>query len=207
MGLEYRIIKVPSSCGGALKSVRMDENLSTSTFDQESDGEGIDQRSKVAHGVYLEISKSFYTWERESISQILAGLPRSHAKRKRRQIPRPTYDVQNQEEGEKISFVLEGFTSSSHTAFGIRRTHKYRIVIEPIIPKDGPYEPYPRYTACTPISANLSGPSDPHLRASFAPFADDARFELESYLANFEDFAWQNEFPDPDCICTLISIQ
>ena len=191
----------------------MDENLSTPhppTFDgfepiiidgEESDNK--DQRD-VAHEVYLKVLTSFNTWEREYASQTLTGLARNHAKRKPRQRPRPTADLPNQD-GEKLSFIFEEFTSSSHTANGIRRTYKRRMASEPIFQAD-PWEPYPRYTACTPTSTNLSGPADPHIRASFAPFADDDNFELELYLANFEDFIWQNEYPDPDCTFALICI-
>lgn len=189
----------------------MDENLSTPTLDgfepvivdsQELDAE--ENKRNVAYEVYLAVSTSFYTWERDYASQTLAGLARNHARRKLRQRSRPTADLQNQE-GEKISFVFEEFTSSLHIANGIRRTYEHRITSEPILRAD-PYEPYPRYTACTPTSTNLTGPLNPHLRASFAPFADDSRFELESYLAHFEDFIWQNEYPDPDCICALFYI-
>ncbi|KAF8964964.1 hypothetical protein BDZ97DRAFT_1700000 [Flammula alnicola] len=56
--------------------------------------------------------------------------------------------------------------------------------------------PYPRYSACTPSSKNVIG--EPHVRARFAPFADDQDFDLEGYLIHFEDFMWQNDFPDPD---------
>ena len=189
----------------------MDENLSTPrppTFDGFEpiiiDGEESDDKDQrdVAHEVYLKVSTSFYIWEREYASQTLAGLARNHAKRRPRPRPRPTADLPN---GENLSFILEEFTSSSHTLNGIRRTHKHRMASEPIFQAD-PWEPYPRYTACTPTSTNLSGPADPHVRASFAPFADDDRFELESYLAGFEDFIWQNEYPDPDCISALIYI-
>lgn len=189
----------------------MDENSSTTrspTFDgfeiviiddQESDDK--DQR-EVAHEVYLEVSTSFYTWEREYASQTLAGLARNHAKRKPRPRPgHPTANLQNQG-GEKLSFIFEEFASSSHSANGIRRTNKHRMASESIFQADLE-EAYPRYSACTPTSTNLSGPSDPHLRASFAPFADDESFLLEPYLATFEDFIWQNDYPDPDCISAL----
>jgi hypothetical protein len=195
----------------------MDENLSTPrqpTSDgfepvivdgQELDAEA--EKRNVAHEVYLEVSTSFYTWERGHASQTLAGLARNHAKRKPKQRPRRAADLQNQDSGEKISFIFEEFTSSSHTASGIRRTYKHRIASEPILRADpSSFEPYPRYTACTPTSTNLTGPLNAHLRASFAPFADDGSFKLELYLANFEDFIWQSEYPDPDCICPLIYV-
>jgi hypothetical protein len=177
---------------------------------RDSDDEGIWQvelnQRELAYNVHLDMSKSFYTWEREHTSQTLAGLARNHAKRKprRRLHPSSIADAQNQE-GEIVYFVLEEFTPSSHTANGLRMTKKNRIAGEPIIHATA-FDPYPRYTACTSTSTNLSGPLDPHLRASFAPFADDPRFRLDSYLANFEDFVWQNEYPDPDCACALAHI-
>ncbi|KAF8952910.1 hypothetical protein BDZ97DRAFT_1680444 [Flammula alnicola] len=58
--------------------------------------------------------------------------------------------------------------------------------------------PYPRYSACTPSSKNVTVIGEPHVRARFAPFADDEKFDLDTYLTHFEDFMWQNEFPDPD---------
>ncbi|KIM45374.1 hypothetical protein M413DRAFT_442043 [Hebeloma cylindrosporum] len=148
------------------------------------------QQRDYAYDVYLEVSKSFYTWEREDASQALAGLARNHTKRKSSRRPFPTHDLQYQEGEKRIPFTVEKWTSHSH--------EKQSITSEPILVVAQGWDPYPQYTACTPTSTSLSGPPNPHLRASFAPYADDVRFKLEPFLADFEDFAWQNDFPDPD---------
>ncbi|KAF5314432.1 hypothetical protein D9619_011851 [Psilocybe cf. subviscida] len=61
-----------------------------------------------------------------------------------------------------------------------------------------PLEPYPNYTSCAPASRNVLVKGSRHLRAQFAPFADDPNFDLVRYLRDFEDFAWQNNYDDPD---------
>ncbi|KAG6895053.1 hypothetical protein C0992_003347 [Termitomyces sp. T32_za158] len=58
---------------------------------------------------------------------------------------------------------------------------------------------YPTYESCTPGSRN-GIKVDPHCGAlAFIPYADDEAFRIDEYISHFDLFAWQSDFPDPDC--------
>jgi hypothetical protein len=64
-----------------------------------------------------------------------------------------------------------------------------------------PLEAYPSYTSCTPSSRNILVKDLRHVRAQFPQFPDNPNFNVIEYLRDFEDFAWQNNYDDPDCTC------
>ncbi|KAF4613793.1 hypothetical protein D9613_007724 [Agrocybe pediades] len=67
---------------------------------------------------------------------------------------------------------------------------------EPVVLK--PIKAYAKYTACTPISSNVLGSSDMHVKLPFIPFADEEAFNIGNYVEDFMEFAWQTDFADPD---------
>ena len=61
-----------------------------------------------------------------------------------------------------------------------------------------PFQPYPPYESCTPISRNLMVGDDSDA-LPFMPFSDDPTYDFNFDIEEYKYFLWQQEEIDPDC--------
>ncbi|KDR78331.1 hypothetical protein GALMADRAFT_155285 [Galerina marginata CBS 339.88] len=157
------------------------------------------EHGETAYRVYHDLWEEFYSWESEYCLQTISKLSRFPNK------PAPSlpdesfskftkpnvasnqdaqwFTIQDYDPNSSGSRILTTAVCSDPTSYKIGNTG---------------WQPYARYTSCTPASRNVLAISDVHARAHFAPYADDAQFDQAEYLKEFEDFMWQNNFIDPD---------
>lgn len=149
---------------------------------------------ETAYRVYHDLWHEFYTWEQESSVAALAYLSRGPPYSCPPPLPE-SYGVWRRTEFAAEDDV-EWFTIEDINPDTTERT---RVIVgtEPV--RNPGWKGYPRYTMCSPASRNLLGADDDNTRAPFASYADDKTFDLRTFLKGFTDFAWQNDFCDPDC--------
>jgi hypothetical protein len=160
------------------------------------DLEEITKRNELAYRVFYDLWKDFYDWELTYCINTLSQLSQSpyftpsilpmayqHAHWKM-----PVYDP---EEWATVDDTDPQTGSSTQVTISWEALHVTR------------WKPYPRYTVCTPASRNVKRDEDLVLRSRYAPFADDRDFDIPNFLRRFKDFAWQNDYLDPDCKCAL----
>ena len=179
-----------------------------------SDLEDIIAQRETAQRVYDDTRAEFYTWSEEHARTTIARLtrpchrpplplpePDPEQKWPRQALFLPDSDSSSEGDAQTIYFDVDEF----HPFTGTQHTH-VRTASSVIRAK--PFSPYPRYTMCTPASRSVPmrlGTTEPStggggapLRAAYAPFADDASFDVRGYLEKFDDLAWQRDMRDPD---------
>lgn len=68
-------------------------------------------------------------------------------------------------------------------------------------------QPSPVYEACTPSNINLAPryyAVPEHEVLNFIPYIDDPAFDIDGYVAQFEDLAWVTDNKDPDRECEFL---
>ncbi len=178
------------------------------------DLEDIIVQRETAQRVYDDTRAAFCAWSEEHARTTIARLarprnrpppplpePDPEQKWPRQALFLPDSDSSSDDSAQTIYFDVDEFNPFTGTQHTRVRT------ASPVI-RAKPFSPYPRYTMCTPASRSVPmrlGTTEPitndaPLRAAYAPFADDASFDVREYLSKFDDFAWQKDMRDPDCM-------
>ena len=139
---------------------------------------------------YRSVWNDFYAWETDYSSEVIASLMTD--------IPVP--DAPSAEDSYFSQDIdIQTFRRLRRPISGIRLSPKALPIVQA----------HPRYQACTPSNQNVMAkrPNDnPFVMPLFIPFADEARFQLRSFVEEFlQDSSytdpklhWQS-LPDPDC--------
>ncbi|EDR03302.1 uncharacterized protein LACBIDRAFT_307384 [Laccaria bicolor S238N-H82] len=165
----------------------VDEFLSDQTDEHQEELDFAQKRS-YAEEVYRGVYTEFFAWEQEECRRTLISLRTTTPKILR--LPRVSTSyhpsqVTIVEGSEKFYFddLVDDSNSFQASCLTI---------------KAAKWSPCPRYFSCTPISQNTQRDTVQDCTLPFVPYADDPNFPVFDYLENFSEFAWQEEFKDPD---------
>lgn len=165
----------------------VDEFLSDQTDEHQEELDFAQKRS-YAEEVYRGVYTEFFAWEQEECRRTLISLRTTTPKILR--LPRVSTSyhpsqVTIVEGSEKFYFddLVDDSNSFQASCLTI---------------KAAKWSPCPRYFSCTPISQNTQRDTVQDYTLPFVPYADDPNFPVFDYLENFSEFAWQEEFKDPD---------
>lgn len=160
----------------------------------------VESRLQRALQVYRTVWDEFYIQEETYCEDILKGCERPTTNDPSTEIQDVVDDVplEFHPRPRKDGKFLEDFTIEQFDTSGNSERYSTVYCFDTNKESERPYR-YPTYESCTPASRNEII-VDHHCGAlAFIPYADDEAFKIGEYISYFDLFAWQSDFPDPDC--------
>ncbi|KAG6819847.1 hypothetical protein H0H93_008050 [Arthromyces matolae] len=175
----------------------MDLDLGSDDFELGSLNIGSSVYLDVALQVYKETWDAFYRWEEEYCRKLIQDCHRptsnmSHAREDDMDSPALEFQFKPPFKENVEYFTVEDFDSSGNSV-------RYS-TMTCLVKLEGRQDGSPPYEFCTLASRSVREVNVHAGSLPFLPYADDIKFNVDSYLSLFESFSWQTDFPDPDCL-------